>query len=212
MINLLRSFEHTGRSHLKLGTEFQRDVAWWRQFMSQWNGKSFWYDEEWTPSDHHTLQLSTDASSTGFGAVFGSLWFNGVWSAEQLAEAKRAKRESMPYLELLALTLAVCTWGHHWRGRRIVLLCDCAPVVQALAYGSRANAPHMQSLIRTLHFLAFTHGFAFRCAHIPSVSNVWADALSSGAGDQAAVQRFLASNPTACRSPTPITPLPTHNW
>jgi hypothetical protein len=178
--------------------------------MDDWNGKSLWYDEQWTHSD--SLQLYTDASVTGYGAVYGDQWFNGVWSAEQLAEAKRVKRESMPYLELLALTLAVCTWGHHWAQRRIVFLCDCEPVVKALAYGSRANAPHMQSLIRTLHFLAYTHRFAFRCVHIASVSNGVADVLSRCAGDQAAVQRFLASNPRVSRSPTPVLPLPTHNW
>ncbi len=211
MINLLRGFERTKRSHCRLGTEFQRDVTWWQRFMDQWNGKSFWYDQEWTPADHHTLQLSTDASSVGYGAVFGNQWFNGVWSADQLADAKRDKRESMPYLELLALTLAACTWGHHWQRRRIVFLCDCKPVVDALAYG-RANAPHMQSLIRTLHFLASKHGFAFRCAHIASVDNVRADALSRCAGDQAAVSLFLASNPTVCRSPTPVLPLPIHDW
>jgi hypothetical protein len=61
--------------------------------------QSLWYDEQWTHSD--ALQLYTDASVSGYGTVYCDQWFNGVWSAEQLAEAKRVKRESMPYLELL---------------------------------------------------------------------------------------------------------------
>jgi hypothetical protein len=212
MINSLRNSERNNRSHIKLGAEFQRDVVWWRLFMDQWNGKSFWYDEQWTPADSDTLQLSTDASVKGYGAVCRDQWFTGVWSADQKHAAKRSKRESMPYLELLALTLAACTWGHLWQRRRIVFLCDCKPVVDALAFGRRANTSPMQSLIRTLHFLAFKHGFAFRCAHIASVANGMADVLSRCEGEQAAVQRFLESNPTVCRSPTPVLPLPTHNW
>ena len=106
----------------------------------------------------------------------------------------------MPYLELLALTMAAATWGAQWRGRRVVFFNDCAPVVQAVNKGT-SRSPLLMTLIRALFLIAARHQFEFKLVHLPGVCNPAADALSRG--DQ---ERFHALCPGADRSAT--IPLP----
>ena len=61
--------------HIQLSQDAQLDLALWLQFLSQFNGRSFFLDDVWETS--HTLQLYTDsAGSIGFWAVFGKHWFS----------------------------------------------------------------------------------------------------------------------------------------
>ena len=54
------------------------DLQLWLEFLTSYNGRSFFLDYVWHSSSH--LYLFTDASgSLGYGAVFGSHWFFGKW-------------------------------------------------------------------------------------------------------------------------------------
>ena len=156
------------------------DVSWWRSLMPRWNGHSIIHQERWERSDK--IRLTTDACGTGFGAMFGSAWFAGAWSPEQLAAAHRNSHFSMPFLELHALVQAAATWGPLWRGRNIIFLCDAHAVVDAIK-GARSRDPGMMALLRHLCLLACEHDFV--CEHIAGVTNVAADLLSrDGASPQ----------------------------
>ena len=200
---------HRSRScRIHLTSEFHSDLRWWSSFINDWNGLSIWYDDIWT--DSSTLQLSTDSNRVGFGAACGSSWFYGRWDKQQLAAADRVHTVSVPYLELYALVLSASTWGHLWCGKRITFLCDCKPIVDTLQHSTTRNQ-HLMSLVRCLHYIAYQHSFTFRCTHLSSRANAVADALSRIQG-QEDVQRFISSNPTLDRLPTPPLPLPIHNW
>lgn len=181
------------------------DVAWWRHALTEWNGIGILYDMEWTAAVK--LELFTDACLTGYGAVCAAAcgtrteWFQGRWTDAQLAASRRASRESMPYLELLALVLAAATWSHMWAGKRIQFRCDCQPVVQALSRFSSPE-PDMHHLIRQLHAIAVRAQFDFQVAHIAGVSNVSADALS-----RYDMSTFRADSPRAAAHATPVAPL-----
>lgn len=158
------------------------DIAWWRQYASQYNGVSLLYENEWTQAP--LIQLFTDACETGYGAIFGNRYIHGEWSPMQLRRARnRASRDtkklSVPYLELLSLVLAASTWGHLWSGKMITFRCDCLPVVQAIEKRSSERDRSMH-LIRSLHFIAARHGFDFTCVHVQGDVNISADALSRG--------------------------------
>jgi hypothetical protein len=191
---------HRSRS-LPIPESVRDDIGWWRHFSERWNGVSLLYEEEWTNAEK--LTLFTDACLTGYGARCGSHWFQGRWSAEQLAASVRTERESMPFLELLALLFAAVTWGHLWHGRKIVFRCDCQPVVQALA-SRTSRSPDMMHLIRQLTMTAATHQFDFRVEHIAGVANVAADALSRY--DMNVFWRDCA-NQGVDAAPTPVAPL-----
>ena len=110
-------------------------------------------------------------------------------------------RRSMPYLELLALTMAAATWGKQWRGKRIRFFNDCEPIVHAVTKGT-SHSPLLMTLIRQLFFIAAEHEFEFRIEHIRGVTNEAADALSRL--DQV---RFRSISQEADHSPTiPLLP------
>jgi hypothetical protein len=162
------------------------DVSWWAEFLPQWNNASLLYELEWQEAPN--IHLYTDASHLGYGGFYQGQWFAGAWSPAALVAARRAKRLSMPYLELLALVLAASSWGEQWRGKKITFLCDCKGVVDAIT-GQRSASPSQMHLLRQLTLIACRDGFDFRARHIPGVTNTIADALSrSGAG-----QAFLAA-------------------
>lgn len=158
------------------------DVSWWAEFLPHWNNASLLYELEWQEAPD--IHLHTDASHLGYGGFFQGQWFAGEWSPEALAAARRKKRLSMPYLELLALVLAASSWGKFWRGKKITFLCDCKGVVDAIT-GQRSASAAQMHLLRQLTLIACRDGFDFRARHIPGVTNTIADALSRSGADQA---------------------------
>lgn len=187
-----------------LSKSFQLDLQWWRRFISAWNGVGIIPDSNWTPA--HVLSIFTDACVPGYGALFGSSWFACTWTVDEEKQAARDKRDSMPFKELYALTIAAATWGSQWQGRKILFHCDCQPIVDAWRKGD-SRKPQISHLIRTLLFLAATHHYNMNIIHIAGVDNVFADLLSRGQ-----VQRFLESTDQHDRSPTMPLPLPIQTW
>ena len=201
MAQCLRITNSRTRHQLRLPSEVKEDVRWWARWIEEWNGCSLLYDLEWTAAAK--LELYTDACLTGFGALFGTEWFAGRWTDEQLAAAKRTDAHSMPFLEFFALVSAAATFGESLRGRRVLFWCDCQPVVQAIRSKS-SDKPEMTHLLRLLTEIACKFGFEFRADHVPGVRNIAADLLSRH-GD---CPQFRAQFPHALRAPTPIAPLP----
>ena len=180
----------------------RRDIRWWRQFIAQWNGVGLLYEREWTEAP--SIQLHTDASGWGYGAVHGRCWYRGQWTPEQVAVAMRATRVSMPFFELHALVQAAATWGRCWRGKKITFRCDCGPVVFAGESMSSPD-PGMQALLRHLSTVAARHGFDLRVVHIPGEANTVADLLSRS---DFSMPRLLSLLPDAHPRPYKPVPLP----
>ena len=63
---------------IRFNTEARADLDVWHQFLSNFNGKSFFLDDDWNTSSQ--LRLFIDASgSLGFGAVLETSWCYGAW-------------------------------------------------------------------------------------------------------------------------------------
>lgn len=184
-----------------MSADVRADVAWWHEFAEQWNGHSLLYEKEWTAAP--VIELFTDACGAGYGAVFGSLWFESRWSDEQKRTAHRVKHLSMPWCELFALVTAAATWAPLWAGKKITFRSDCQPVVFAIGTCTSSDPP-MQHLLRQLVRIACEHSFDFRCEHIAGVRNVVADVLSRD-GD---CPQFRASCPQALPRPSIIKDVP----
>jgi hypothetical protein len=84
--------------------------------------------------------------------------------------------------------------------------CDCQSIVQALQ-NAGSSKPGLAHLLRELSTLAATHGFDYRCEHIPGVDNTLADILSRD-GDCAQFRAACPKETAALPSPTPLVPLP----
>ena len=203
-LKTLPSSDTSATTQYPLSPSFDKDLQWWRQFLSKWNGVSIIPDTLWTPA--HALTIYTDACVEGYGAVFGTHWFSCRWTVEEEQQATRDKRDSMPFKELYALTRAASTWGQQWRGHKILFNCDCKPIVDAWRKGDSRKS-HISHLIRTLLFIAATHDFNMNIVHIAGVDNVCADLLS-----RQQVTDFLQSPGQHDPSPTIPSPLPTLTW
>ena len=129
--DLLAKFNH-GEPHfrIRLPDGCKEDLRWWKVLLTDWNGKAFFLDRQWTTSS--SLGLYTDASgSIGWGAYYASehRWMYGAWTAEQ-------SNLSITYKELYAVVIACSTWGPKWSCRRIQFCCDNEAVVACLASGT----------------------------------------------------------------------------
>jgi len=189
-------------SLIPLSADFHADVHWWPQFMSDWNGISLLWDEQWMETSD-ILQPHTDACNDGYAAVVGREWFHQRWTPEQQLAARDASmaRDSMPWKELYAIVAAAATWGHQWARKKVIFWTDCQPVVQALQKGA-SRTRRMMQLIRILHHHAATHSFVYTVKHIAGVHNTTADELSRVFD--------ISQLSTACRNaidPSPIIPV-----
>lgn len=201
LISLLLSLkdgeQKFGMSHTqRLSDAARADVAWWREFLNEWNGRSLLYELAWTESP--LIELFTDACKTGYGARYGNAWFQGRWTNRQRAAAWVNTNVSMPFYELHALVHAAVVWGPLWRGRKITFRCD-ALAAHGAVKKLTAKRGNMAELVRLLVTTAGIHGFDFRCIHIDGVKNIHADALSRGCS----LSQYRELLATADELPTP---------
>ena len=205
---LRRIIEHTttlksDRSQRTIPSSVFDDIRWWRSFINQWNGTSIIREDQWT--DAATIELYTDACESGYGGMFGREWIEGRWDEHQLTIATNTKKKklSMPYLELLALTLAIATWSSSWQGKRITLRSDCMPVVHSINRRS-SRIPRSMALIRHIATMAALNDFDLQCVHVKGTDNIAADTLSRNA-----MMLFFDNQPNANRQRTVTALLPT---
>ena len=138
------------------------------------------------------LRLYTDASDVGFGAIFGTEWIFGAWDQNNIDNI------SIDYRELFAITAATFTWGHHWRGHRIVFATDNEPITKVWQKGASPSIPLM-SLIRPLYLFAAKSAFSISFKHILGKNNPIADAIS-----RFQMKRFFGLKPDADKNPTAL--------
>ena len=135
------------------------------------------------------IQLYTDASNIGYGAVYGNKWIRGVWD-----EYRRGM--CINYKELFAILAATMTWGHEWKGKRVVFLTDNKTITHVWSSGT-SPSPTLMSLIRPLFLSAARGSFSVAFRHIMGIRNPVADALS-----RLQMEKFFRLMPGADTDPT----------
>ena len=191
MIDLLNCFRRQDHP-IRLSQEFRLDLAWWHQFLSHWHGVGFWLFPGLSPPPD--LEILTDASGAiGFGAIWGSAWFNGSWLHQQVDK-------SIAYKELFPIAIAAAVWGHRWPRLHIRFRSDNEAVV-AILNSRTSKVPAIMHLVRHLLHSAAKFQFSFSALHIPGLCNSVADALS-----RFHWQDFRRLAPTALAAPTSIPP------
>jgi len=193
MIKLLSKGSHPSH-HIRLTKRFFKDVEWWLSFLSDWNGRSLFYDEQWL--SNACLHLFTDACAESFGALFGTAWLCATFN-----EVGIPSRRSITYKELYAITMAMTVWAPSLTSQSLLFHCDNQSVVRILTSGS-SKCCHIMSLVRYLFFICAKFNIVLKAVHIPGILNSASDALS-----RLQVQRFRKLVPDADLLPTPVLPL-----
>ena len=98
--------------HIRL-TQAKLDLGVWLDFLTHFNGRSFFLDEHFLTGAY--LHLYTDAAgSIGYRAICGPEWFYGVWPVEW-------RCYNVAVLELYPIMVAVHVWGSVWANQSMFL-------------------------------------------------------------------------------------------
>ncbi|XP_041649188.1 uncharacterized protein LOC121513473 [Cheilinus undulatus] len=180
--------------HISLDKSCKMELKLWQQFLSSWNGISFFYDDYISkPED---IQLFTDAApSIGFGSYFNGKWFSAEWPPEFLAFTSSSTIHEM-YLGIIAAIL----WGQQWSKKTIAIYSDNQAVVDIINKG-RSHSLEIVQFMQKLTLISIQHELILKAFHIPGHCNAIAGSLS-----RFSFQKFKLLAPDSDPYPTPIPP------
>jgi len=204
LTNALSSQRDRHLKSFKLSHAALEELKWWERFITEWNGRNIIPPSLSSFPITSRRSLFTDACRTGMGAWLRQphelartyskpQYLLHAWTTTELGRAQRSTTLSMPYLELLALVLAVYAWRKELAGSAIDLQSDCMPVVNALTRGySRTTQIHQ--LLLSLFHISNNANIFISCSHIAGVKNIEADVLSRIANSNTNLQSASLSS------------------
>ena len=113
----------------------------------------------------------TDASATGWGAVWQRRTVRGLWSREEAAM-------HINVLELRAIMLALQHFAAHLKGRHVLVRCDNKSAVFHVNRQGGTRSALSLRVARQLLTWAFPRFLSLRAMYLPGPQNVVADFLS----------------------------------
>ena len=131
ILDLLRSIKSPAH-HVRLTSEFRKDIRWWQIFLPHYNGVSLIPTSPWSVPD---AVFATEACLSRCRGVSWTEYFQSVFP-DFVATVCTA----IHHLELLVVMVPVHLWGQYWRGRRIQLFCDNEAVVSVINTGRTKDA------------------------------------------------------------------------
>ena len=156
--------------HLSLNKGARSDLAWWHEFLTDWNGVSLLVA---LGKQEPTVVLTSDASGRwGCGDFRESGWFQLAWSDTACSDVVNIATK-----ELISIGLAAAMWGKAWEGQVVCCRCDNEAVVAGLNRRTFRDQDLMH-LLRCLSFFEAMFSFSAIASHISGVQNYLADDLS----------------------------------
>ena len=154
---------------IRLSRAVKNDLLLWQEFLTGFNGRSFFLSDQW--SNSHQLNLYTDASGAlGFGSVFGKHWCYGQWPDSW-------RHRNIAFLELYPIVLSLHLWGDNMKNQRILFFTDNEALVHVINKQS-CRDKDLMLFVRRLVLVCLANNICFKAKHIPGVHNTLADALS----------------------------------
>ena len=155
--------------HIKITRSVREDLYVWRTFLLSYNRKSFFLDFKFLSQD--LLRFYTDSSSTiGYGGVFGTHWFYGLWSPQCL-------RMNIALLEIYPIYLALVFWGHLLSNKCVMIMSDNQAVVYILN-NYTSKDPIIMIIVRLIVLTCMQYNIYIRSEHLPGKLNILPDLLS----------------------------------
>ncbi len=169
MIDLLTTIRPSApkTALIRLNEAFRADLAWWAEFLPQWNGISCFPQ----PPHRNYLTMTSDASGTwGCGAWHNTSWFQIQWDATAYPLTIAEK-------ELIPIIIGCVVWGKTWENHGVTCFCDNQVVVASLS-SKTSKHPGLMHLIRCLAFAEAKLNFTLHPRYINTRANFLADDLS----------------------------------
>lgn len=157
---------------IRLTKPLKADLGVWRDFLSQYNGRTCCQSAE---VDNSELRLFTDAAgSTGFGAILGSRWCCQAWLQ---VWRDRGFCSNLVLLELFPILVVLELWGYSLANQRVCFWTDNMGVFFCVNKLTSSSLPVL-SLLRRLVLCCLLLNVSFQARHVPGVNNCAAGALS----------------------------------
>ena len=162
ILELLRS--NYDAHSVTLTQDFKRDIRWFKAFLTQYNGSSFY--------DHKPVQavLELDACLTGLGGRYNEKVYH-------LPIARHYKNLHITQLEMINILVAIRIFGPTWSHKKVLIKCDNLAVVQVLQSGRTRDA-FMAACVRNVWLEAALSDVQLIYKHFPGKLNSVADLLS----------------------------------
>ena len=111
-----------------------------------------------------TQTIFSDASKTGFGAVWNTEEFQGKFTQKQQCLSINTK-------ELLAIYYTLSTFAHRLKNEVVLLRCDNMTALYCIkSFGSRDSLRH--TITKKIYALANIHNFELRISYVKSADNI----------------------------------------
>ena len=153
MLQILRDHVHT--NFIVLSDQFFQDLNWFRVFLHQFNGVTF-YDNKLI---HHEVNL--DASLHGLGACFGNMVY-------ALPLPTGFMNLHITQLQMLNVVVALKVWANIWSNKRIKINCDNLAVVEILKSG-KTRDPFLATCARNVWLITAMFNIDIIIIHVPGV-------------------------------------------
>ena len=165
MLDTLRNSTHHTHS-VRLSDEFQKDIAWFRRFMPDYNGIHL------IKCAMPHIQVHVDSCLTGCGGFWHTHYYHG-----EFPKCIINAQYPICYLEMLNVLVALRIWGHMWNDKQVLLFCDNSTTVAVLSNG-RSRDAFLLSCARHIWLITVTCRIALTVRHKPGTEMDTADCLS----------------------------------
>lgn len=148
---------------LCIDSHSHRDLCWWLTALKTWNKAPL---RIIVPD----LQIETDASGSGWGAICGNAEASGIWSAEM---------SMMPsnYRELMAVHMAVLSFKDLLKDKCVQVLTDNITTVAYLNHLG-GHCMELSNLAQSIWCTTNSLGITLKAKHLAGNLNLHADRLS----------------------------------
>jgi hypothetical protein len=137
-----------------------KDITWWR------DNVSFVYNDICIPNPSRTL--CTDASKTGWGAIWNVLSTGGLFSEEESID-------HINNLELKAVLFGLQSYSHKAHDNHILVLCDNTTAVHCINKFGTCRSRVLDLTTQEIWACAIQNNIWLSATHIPGKLNVEAD-------------------------------------
>ena len=113
---LIDSLANTRKQHhyITINLEMRKDLQTWLQFLENYKGIT---NFRMLNMDTHSIQMSSDASRKGFGAVFGKEWIQEEYPQDWM-------EMGITVLEFYPMLVLMAVFGSRLQNANIIWLCD----------------------------------------------------------------------------------------
>ena len=157
-----------------------QDLYTWSMFLQDFNGITLM-----APRLPHLSSLCSDASKSGYGAVFGSKWFQGLWPPSWT-------ELNIAVLELYPIFMMISIFAQQLSNTALTFYTDNMAVV-AIVNKQTSKCNIIMQIIRPLVLILLRHNITLKCKHVPGTANTLCDALSRQVATPALLQKFRMS-------------------